>query len=45
VGLKPLRNGTLEVYFARLLMGHLNPETDSFIPILPSTPESMKEAA
>lgn len=45
VGLKPLRNGTLEVYFARLLMGHLNPETDSFVPTLPSSSETMKEAA
>ncbi len=45
VGLKPLRDGTLEVYFARLLLGHLDPETASFIPVLPDAPEAMKEAA
>jgi hypothetical protein len=45
VGLKPLRDGTLEVYFARLLLGHLEPETASFIPIMPSALEAVKEAA
>jgi hypothetical protein len=45
VGLKPLKNGTLEVYFAKLLLGYLNPETASFTPILPITAETMKEAA
>jgi transposase InsO family protein len=45
VGLKALKDGTLEVYFAKLLLGHLDPETASFIPIMPNTNESMKEAA
>lgn len=45
VGLKPLRNGPLEVYFAKLLLGHLDPDTASFIPILPEAKETMKEAA
>jgi len=45
VGLKALKDGTLEVYFARLLLGHLDRETASFIPILPDAPEAMKEAA
>ena len=45
VGLKALKDGTLEIYFARLLLGHLDPATASFIPILPSTPKIMKEAA
>ena len=45
MGLKPLRDGTLEVYFARLLLGHLHPETAGFSPILPASPESIMEAA
>ena len=45
VGLKALKDGTLEVYFARLLLGHLEPETASFIPIMPSALEAVKEAA
>ncbi len=45
VGLKALRDETLEVFFARLLLGHLDPETASFIPILPDAKETMREAA
>lgn len=45
VGLKALKDGTLEVYFARLLLGHLEPETASFIPIMPNALEAIKEAA
>jgi len=45
VGLKALKDGTLEVYFARLLLEHLDPETASLIPILPYATEAMKEAA
>jgi transposase InsO family protein len=45
VGLKSLKNGPLEVYFAKLLLGYLNPETASFTPILPITAETIKEAA
>jgi transposase InsO family protein len=45
VGLKPLRDGTLEVYFARLLLGHICPETSSFTPLLQNTPKAMEEAA
>ena len=45
VGLKPLRNGTLEVYFAKLLLGHLDPDTASFIPILQEAKETIMEAA
>jgi hypothetical protein len=45
VGLKALKDGTLEVYFAKLLLGHLDTETASFILIMPNTNESIKEAA
>lgn len=45
VGLKPLGDGSLEVYFAKLLLGHLHPETASFTPILPNSPKEMEEAA
>jgi transposase InsO family protein len=45
VGLKALGDGTLELYFAKLLLGHLDPDTASFIPILPDAKESIKGAA
>ncbi len=45
VGLKPLGNGSLEVYFAKLLLGHLDPETASFTPLLQNSPQEMEEAA
>jgi len=32
VGLKPTQEGTLEVYFARLLLGHIEPASAAFIP-------------
>jgi transposase InsO family protein len=32
VGLKPLENSSVEVYFCRLLLGHIRPQTASFIP-------------
>jgi len=45
VGLKALRDGTLEVYFARLLLGHLQPDTASFTPILPRSEDPILQAA
>ena len=30
VGIKPLANGTMEVFFGRLLLGWINPATESF---------------
>jgi len=45
VGLKPLGDGSLEVYFARLLLGHLQPETASFTPLIQNSPQEIKEAA
>jgi putative transposase len=38
IGLKPQRDGRLEVYFARLLLGHLELETHAFIATAPSPP-------
>jgi len=35
VGLAPQDNGLIEVWFASLLLGHLNPETSSFSPTFP----------
>jgi putative transposase len=32
VGLKPTKDGRLEVHFARLLLGHLDPESIAFVP-------------
>ena len=45
VGLKPLGDGSLEVYFAKLLLGHLHPDTASFSPVLPNPPKEMEIAA
>jgi hypothetical protein len=45
VGLKPLADRSLEVYFAKLLLGHLHPDTASFTPILPTEPTNNEEAA
>jgi len=45
VGLKPLGDGSLEVYFAKLLLGHLHPDTASFTPMLPNLPNKLEEAA
>lgn len=47
VGLAPREDGNLDVYFARLLLGCLEPETAAFIPATPSktalaeSPETM----
>ena len=36
VGLSPRRDGNMDVYFARLLIGCLEPETAAFIPVVTS---------
>ena len=38
VGLRPHPRGGLEVYFAQLLLGLLEPQTAAFIPVLPTKP-------
>ena len=45
VGLKPLDDGSLEVYFSKLLLGHLHPDSASFCPLLPNPPKEMEIAA
>lgn len=40
VGLQPRPDGTLAVYFARLLLGRLEPQTAAFIPALATAPSS-----
>ena len=38
VGLSPRPDGLVEVWFAKLLIGHLDPKTSSFSAITPPTP-------
>ena len=38
VGLSPKDDGSVEVWFAKLLIGHINPQTASFHPIIPKSP-------
>lgn len=39
-GLSPLPNGLIEVWFAELLVGHLDPKTSSFVAIRPDRGEA-----
>lgn len=38
VGLRPGENGLIEVYFARLLLGQIEPSTAAFLPVQPVAP-------
>ena len=40
VGLSPLPNGLIEVWFAELLVGHIDPKTSSFVAIRPDRDEA-----
>jgi putative transposase len=40
VGLKPCDEGKVEVWFSRLLLGHLDPATSSFRAVRPHSPEA-----
>ena len=33
VGMKPIENGTVEVWFSRLLLGHIDPTSEGFLPV------------
>jgi putative transposase len=35
IGLAPKPNGEVEVWFAKLLVGHIHPQTSSFLPVAP----------
>jgi transposase InsO family protein len=35
VGLRPRDDGYVEIWFARLLLGHINPKNSSFMPVTP----------
>lgn len=43
VGLKPTKEGKLEVYFARLLLGHIDPQMAAFIPAEGAKPEEEQD--
>lgn len=44
IGLKPRSDGTFEAYFARLLLGRLEPETASLIPVQRGTTQAAADA-
>jgi putative transposase len=43
VGLKPQKDGLIEVWFSRLLLGHIDPQTHSFIAARPGNDEAGQE--
>jgi len=43
IGLKARKDGTLDVYFSRLLLGHLEPQTSSFVPVQRGTQDGAQK--
>ena len=43
VGLSPQDNGSVEVWFAKLLIGHLDPKTASFQPVIAPAPRRKRD--
>ena len=43
IGLKARKDGTLDVYFSRLLLGHLEPQTASFVPVQRGTQDGARK--